>query len=222
MTGQSQQGIRLLLGGCFFVPTQGKVGALAHPSPLLIAQAELILGVTIPLLGGLFQPLNRICIGAGLAGIPLPQDKLSASMITLGRLLEPVEALTYQLAFVLLATLHPQLITGFTVAQLGRALPPATGLFGILRLSQTSLIPVPYLQRTFAPNISICRQGTRLLDRLFHPAHRLGIIRLGRQTIGQLILRLALALLSGLNEIGFSLWRRSGTSGEPMARQYQT
>ncbi|MNE53461.1 hypothetical protein D3C80_1481930 [compost metagenome] len=91
LASQGQQGIRLLLGGSLFIPTPGKVGTLAHPLALLIAQAEPILSVTIPLLGGLFQPLNRIGIGAGLAGVPLTQNQLSTSMIPFGSLLEPVE-----------------------------------------------------------------------------------------------------------------------------------
>ncbi len=219
---QHQQGFRLLLSGGFLIPAQGKIGALAHPFSLLIASSKLELGIPIALFGGFLQPFDGFLIGSRLTCIPLSKYQLGTRMIALGRLLEPVETLIGQLTLVLLPTLHPQPITGIRIPQLGRALPPATGLLGALGLPQTSLIPVPHLQCSFAPHVSICRQGARLLGRLFHPAHRLGIIRLGRQTIGQLILRLALALLSGLNEIGFSLWRRSGTGGEPMAHQYQT
>ncbi|MND90464.1 hypothetical protein D3C80_825470 [compost metagenome] len=188
----------MLLSGSLFVPTLGKVGTFAHPLALLITQAEPILGVTITLLGGLFQPLNRIDICAGLTGIPLPQDQLSAGMIPFGSLLEPLETRAHQLILVLTLALLAKLIAGVPITQLGRTLPPVMGQPGVLGFTQTSLIPAPYLQRRFTANIGIRRQRPGLIRGLLHPAHRLWIIGLGSQTIGKLILRLALALLGGL------------------------
>ncbi|MNF57896.1 hypothetical protein D3C84_394370 [compost metagenome] len=101
-------------------------------------------------------------------------------------------------------TLLAELIAGVTIAQPGRTLPPVMGQPGILGLTQARLIPAPHLQRRLTANIGIRRQRPGLIRGLFHPTHGLGIIRLGRQTIGQLILRLALALLGSLGKFRFS------------------
>ena len=66
--------------------------------------------------GGFLQPFDSIRIGSRLLGIPLPQDQLRVDIVPFGSRLEPVEALAYQLALVLLLTIFPPLITGFTVA----------------------------------------------------------------------------------------------------------
>lgn len=119
-------------------------------------------------------------------------------MILFGRLFEPVETLADQFAFMVELAIHPQLITGLTITQFGRTLPPVIGQRWALRLTQARLIPATHLQRRFTTNIAIRRQGARLLRRLLHPAHRLGIIRLGRQTLGQFILGFAMTLLGCL------------------------
>ncbi len=129
---QYQQGIRLLLSGGFLIPAQGKIGALAHPFPLFITSAKLELGILIPLFGGFLQPFDGIFISPRLTCIPLPQSQLGIRMIALGRLFEPIKALTGQLALVPLPAVLTQLIAGLRIAQLGGALPPLLGQYRIL------------------------------------------------------------------------------------------
>ncbi|MNF37131.1 hypothetical protein D3C84_180430 [compost metagenome] len=141
-------------------------------------------------------------------------------MIPFGSLLEPVETRAYQLVLVLTQALLSELIAGVPIAQLGRTLPPVMGQPGVLGFTQTSLIPAPHLQRRFTANIGIRRQRPGLIRGLLHPTHGLWIIGLGSQTIGKLILRLALALLSSLLKLLFC-HRSSGTTSKPACSNCQ-
>lgn len=62
LASKHQQGVRLLLGGSLLKPALGNIGALVYPRPLLVTQPELVLSVTIALLGRFFQPFDGLCI----------------------------------------------------------------------------------------------------------------------------------------------------------------
>lgn len=99
-------------------------------------------------------------------------------MIPLGSLLEPVETFTHQLAFMLILAHKAQPIAGIDVAKASRALPPLCSERRIFGLTEPSLIPVTYLSRGAGTDLLIGGQRARLLCRLLHPVHGVGVIRL--------------------------------------------
>ncbi|CAJ1900841.1 hypothetical protein CDAIGKPJ_03603 [Aeromonas salmonicida] len=145
MFSLQQQSIRLLLSRSLVIPAQGNIRPFGDPLALRISLTQKVLGITVTQFCRLLEPLDGISICTRLFAVPLGQHQLSVGMISLGCLLEPVEAFTNKFASMLLLTHQSQPIAGIDVAKTCRALPPLCSERRISGLTEPGLIPVTYL-----------------------------------------------------------------------------